>query len=252
MELSVIIIKKMIKTEKFCKEIDGNKILSDIDFQMEKGEFVAVMGPSGCGKSTFLYCISGMDNATSGKIDFNGKNICKLSEKEIERLRLEYMGFIFQRTNFLKNLSVEENIMFPAIYLKKEKRENIKERCKMLMEKTGISEIAERDIRNVSGGQLQRSAICRALINKPAVIFADEPTGALNSKATEEVMDIFTNIHKEGTSILVVTHDSGVAAKADKVVFMKDGRIYSELVLKDGDITQRQRKVRDIMNKIEI
>lgn len=221
----------MIKVEGLCKEFEENEILKDINLKIEKGEFVAVMGQSGCGKSTLLYNISGMDCATNGKIYFDGKELSDLSEKEMEALRLNKMGFIFQKTNFLKNLSIEDNIIFPAVQAKQKKRSEIKKDAEAMMEKMDILETEDKDIRKVSGGQLQRAAICRAMMNQPEILFGDEPTGALNSSATKEVMDIINRINAEGTTVMLVTHDAKVAARADRIIYLEDGRIKEELQL---------------------
>lgn len=221
----------MIRVNGISKKFGENEILKNIDFHVKKGEFVAVMGQSGCGKSTLLYSISGMDQSTGGEILFEGQKLSEFSEKEMEKLRLNRMGFIFQKANFLKNLSIEDNIVFPAFQAGKKSREEIVEEAEKLMEQMGILHIAKHDIRKVSGGQLQRAAICRAMINHPAVLFGDEPTGALNSSATREVMDIMNQINRQGTTVLVVTHDAKVAARADQVIYLEDGRIKEALEL---------------------
>ena len=182
--------EKILNIQGICKNFEGNRVLKDVIFQIEKGEFVAVMGQSGCGKSTLLYSISGMDKPTKGEVFFEGRNLSGLSEKETEKLRLNRMGFIFQKANFLKNLSIEDNIVFPAFQAGRKSRKEIVAEAEKLMEQMGILAIADKDIRKVSGGQLQRASICRAMINQPDILFGDEPTGALNSSATKEVMDI--------------------------------------------------------------
>ena len=217
---------KMIQIKNINKAYEDNKILSDIDLKVEEGEFIAIMGHSGCGKSTLLYCMSGMDQPSSGEVVFDGQNILELSEKEMEKVRLKKMGFIFQKTNFLKNLSIEDNIIFPAFQLGDRPRKQVVKEAQEFMAQMGITEIADRDIRKVSGGQLQRAAICRAMMNHPDILLGDEPTGALNSSATKEVMDLLNEINqKEGTTILLVTHDAKVAARADRIIYLEDGVI---------------------------
>lgn len=221
----------MIKTNGIYKKFGETEILKNIDFHVKKGEFVAIMGQSGCGKSTLLYNISGMDKPTDGEVLFEGQKLSNFSEKEMERIRLTKMGFIFQKANFLKNLSIEDNIVFPAFQAGKYSRaESVKE-AENLMDRMGILEIAKHDIRKVSGGQLQRAAICRAMINHPAILFGDEPTGALNSSATREIMDIINQINEQGTTVLLVTHDAKVAARADRVIYLEDGSIKDVLDL---------------------
>lgn len=221
----------MIRVSGLCKKYGDNDILKDIDFHIGKGEFTAIMGQSGCGKSTLLYCVSGMDQPTAGEVYFEGQKLSAFSEKEMERLRLERMGFIFQKANFLKNLSIEDNIVFPAFQVGEISRGEIVKEAETLMEQMGIRQIADHDIRKVSGGQLQRAAICRAMINHPAILLGDEPTGALNSSATKEVMDILNEINSRGTTVLLVTHDAKVAARADRVIYLEDGRVKENLEL---------------------
>ena len=221
----------MIRVSGLCKKYGDIDILKDIDFHIGKGEFTVIMGQSGCGKSTLLYCVSGMDQPTAGEVYFEGQKLSAFSEKEMERLRLERMGFIFQKANFLKNLSIEDNIVFPAFQAGEISRGEIVKEAETLMEQMGIRQIADHDIRKVSGGQLQRAAICRAMINHPAILLGDEPTGALNSSATKEVMDILNEINSRGTTVLLVTHDAKVAARADRVIYLEDGRVKENLEL---------------------
>jgi ABC transporter, ATP-binding protein len=234
----------MLIVKNLHKKFGNNEVLRGIDFEMKKGEFVAVMGPSGCGKSTFLYCISGMDTVSEGEVYFDTEPMAKLKEKEMSKIRLEKMGFIFQKVDFLKNLSIEDNIVFPALELRKYSNEMIYASAQKLMDRMGIGGIAKNDVREASGGQLQRAAICRAIINQPGIIFGDEPTGALNQKTGAEVMDLLLEINKEGTAVLLVTHDPKVAARADRVLFMRDGLIEKNMVFeKDENIEERNAKV---------
>jgi len=227
---------------------NSQQILRDIDLKIRQGEFVSVMGPSGSGKSTLLYNISGMDRVTSGSVEFCGKEMSKMDEDKLSELRLSMMGFIFQQSNLLKNLSIFDNIILAAYLKKGESRRTINERAMKLMEQTGIAELSDNDITQASGGQLQRAAICRALINNPKIVFGDEPTGALNSKATSEVMDILADINRSGTTILLVTHDAKVAARTERVLFMTDGVIVGEKQLgkyrsENGDIRTRENQL---------
>lgn len=210
---------------------DKQHVLKDINLEIKEGEFISVMGPSGSGKSTLLYTISGMDKMTSGSVVFKNREISSSSEEELSKLRLHKMGFIFQQSNLLKNLNIFDNIILSAYLAKNESRKKINKRASELMRKTGISELSNHDITQVSGGQLQRVSICRALINNPDIVFGDEPTGALNSKATHEIMDILADINRSGTTIMLVTHDAKVAAKTERVLFMMDGSIAAEMYL---------------------
>lgn len=243
----------MIKINGVCKKFGENEILKNIDFQIKKGEFVAVMGQSGCGKSTLLYSISGMDKPTSGEVVFEGQKLSGFSEKEMEKLRLSRMGFIFQKANFLKNLSIEDNIVFPAFQAGKRSRVEIEKEAEKRMEQMGILHIAKHDIRKVSGGQLQRAAICRAMINHPAVLFGDEPTGALNSSATREVMDIINQINRQGTTVLLVTHDAKVAARAERIIYLEDGSVKEALELGrflENEVADREEKLKEWLEKM--
>lgn len=243
----------ILEAKGICKSFEGSEVLRDISFQVEKGEFVAVMGQSGCGKSTLLYSLSGMDSPTGGEVVFEGQRLTDLPEKEMEKLRLIRMGFIFQRANFLKNLSIEDNIIFPAFQAGEKSRQKIVKEAEELMERMGIMSVADHDIRKVSGGQLQRAAICRAMINHPAILFGDEPTGALNSSATKEVMDILEKIHQTGTTILLVTHDAKVAARAERVIYLEDGRIRDEYrpgSLEDAKEGKREKTLDDWLAKM--
>lgn len=225
---------KKIEVKGLCKSFDGDSVLKDISFQIESGEFVAVMGQSGCGKSTLLYSVSGMDRPTKGHIFFDNREISVLSDMEMQKFRLERMGFIFQKPNFIKNLSIADNIVFPAFQLGKRSRKEIVCDAENLMKKMGIISVADHDIRKVSGGQLQRAAICRAMINRPDILFGDEPTGALDSSSTKEVMDILEEINFGGTTILLVTHDAKVASRADRIIYLEDGKIKDEFRQKKG------------------
>lgn len=231
----------LLEVKDICKTyvIDKrqNNVLRNVEFVVNDGEMVAIMGPSGSGKSTLLYSVSGMDNPTSGTVIFDGTDITKLKDKDLAELRLNEMGFIFQQMYMMKNLTILDNIVLPAIQSKKikETRKEKMKRGEELMHKLGIIEVADNDINEVSGGQLQRAAICRSMINKPKLLFADEPTGALNRTAANEVMDELVKLNKEGTTIMMVTHDSKVAAKCSRILYIVDGNIKGEY---DNDNTE--------------
>ena len=205
-------------------------VLNQVNIHINEGQFVSIMGPSGSGKSTLLYAISGMAVIDSGTVSFNHQQLNHLSEKQLADIRREQMGFVFQQPTLLKNLSLIDNIILPSLGNKKQ-TDKLTKRAKELMKKVGIQNLEERKITQVSGGQLQRAGICRALMSQPSVIFGDEPTGALNSKAAQEIMDIFLKINQEGTTIVIVTHDAKVAAQSEQVYFMEDGQITDELSL---------------------
>lgn len=227
-------MKTILKVNDLCKTYIVNKrqnnVLKNVNFEVNEGEMVAIMGPSGSGKSTLLYTVSGMDKLTAGTVEFCGQDISKLDDNKLAELRLDDMGFIFQQMYMLKNLSVLDNIILPACKSNKTKETNaqIAQRGLKLMKKLGIEDVAGNDINEVSGGQLQRACICRSMINNPSMIFADEPTGALNRSSSDEVMDELTKLNKEGTTIMLVTHDAKVAAKCTRVLFIVDGNIKGE------------------------
>lgn len=243
--MNILEVKDLCKT--YIVNGRQNNVLKNVNFNISEGEMVAVMGPSGSGKSTLLYTASGMDGVTAGTVNFCNKNITKMKEKELSDLRLDEMGFIFQQMHMLKNLSIVDNIILPAVQStkNKENRKEILQRGHDLMHKLGIIEIADNDINEASGGQLQRACICRSMINNPKIIFADEPTGALNRTSSDEVMDELTKLNDNGTTIMLVTHDVKVAAKCTRVIYIVDGNIKGEYNLgkckNDSQIRERER-----------
>ncbi len=244
----------MIKTEALTKDYGNGNVLTNINLEIKKGEFTAVMGQSGCGKSTLLYCISGMDKPTSGRVIFEGTDMSGLPDKKMQELRLKRMGFVFQKTGFLKNLNIMDNILYPAFQLGERSRKEIVDEASELMAQMGINHVADHDIRKVSGGQLQRAAICRAMINHPDILFGDELTGALNSSSTQEVVSIIEQINKKGTTVLLVTHDANVALHAGRIIYLQDGRIMDELVLSEynpENTAQRNEKMKNWLGKMK-
>ena len=243
-------MEKVLQVKDLCKTYiikkNSNNVLRNINFELGKGEFVTVMGPSGSGKSTLLYTVSGMDKMTSGRVEFNGRDISSLNRKELSKLRLTEMGFIFQQMYMMKKLCVFDNIVLPA-YQSGMSRSEANKRAEALMRRLDIIETAEHEVNEVSGGQLQRACLCRALINEPKVIFADEPTGALNSKAAADVMKELIAANREGTSIMMVTHSVKVAAMSDKVLYLIDGDIQGEIELgklgSDAELVERERRL---------
>lgn len=245
-------MKTILEVKDLCKTYIVNKrqnnVLRNISFTVNEGEMVAVMGPSGSGKSTLLYTVSGMDKMTAGEVYFCGRNMASLNENELAKMRLDDMGFIFQQMYMMKNLSVLDNIILPAVKSDKikESRKETVQRGQDLMRKLGIIETMDNDINEVSGGQLQRACICRSMINDPQMMFADEPTGALNRTSSEEVMNELTKLNNDGTTIMLVTHDAKVAAKCTRVLFIVDGNIKGEYNI-NRDLTLRDRE-RDLNN----
>lgn len=233
-------MSKVLEVKDLCKTYVVDKrqvnVLRNVSFTVDEGEMVAIMGPSASGKSTLLYSVSGMDNATSGTVLFDGKDITKMKKNELSDMRLDEMGFIFQQMFMMKNLTILDNVLLPGFQSKKLQRskKEVTQFGEELMRKMGIIEAADHDINEVSGGQLQRACICRSLINKPRLLFADEPTGALNRASSNEVMAELTRINQEGTTIMMVTHDAKVAAKCSRVLYIVDGNIKGEFYSEEG------------------
>ena len=244
----------VLEVSNLCKTYIVNKrqnnVLKNVNFAVQEGEMVAVMGPSGSGKSTLLYTVSGMDDLTAGEVLFGGKSLAAMKQKELAILRLNEMGFIFQQMYMLKNLTVLDNIILPACQSKKvkESRRETVLRGQELMRKLGIIDVADHDINEVSGGQLQRACICRSMMNRPRMIFADEPTGALNRTSSYEVMEELSKINKEGTTIMLVTHDVKVAAKCTRVLYLVDGNINGEYNLDKVDSSLQLRDRERVLN----
>ncbi|RQN10322.1 ABC transporter ATP-binding protein [Clostridium butyricum] len=204
------------------------KVLKDLNFSVEKGDFISIMGPSGCGKSTLLYLLGGLDDKTSGSIIINGKDISKLKEHEKAQMKRKDVGFVFQFHNLVPNLSVEDNILLP-ILLDGRKVKNYKEELKTILDLIELSNKRKSTPRELSGGQQQRVAIARALLFQPEIILADEPIGNLDSKNGIKIMELFRNINKEyGKTIIQVTHSEASAQYGDLIINLKDGVIMSE------------------------
>ena len=248
----------ILESKELCKTyiVNGysNNVLQNVDFKLAEGEFTAIMGPSGSGKSTLLYTLSGMDKMTSGTVIFDGEDMAKMNHRQLTALRLHKMGFVFQQMYMLKKLCILDNIVLPGYQAGKDSREDINDRARKLMHNLGIDDIATNEICEVSGGQLQRACLCRALINSPRILFADEPTGALNSKASAEVMNEMRKANAEGTTILMVTHSEKAAASSDRVVFLVDGNIRGELILgkqkDESETAARERKLKNWLDEM--
>lgn len=224
----------IIKTEKVCKSFvtDGevNNVIKNLDLEIYEKDFTVIMGSSGSGKSTLLYLLSGMDKVTSGDVYLKSRNITHCKENELASVRKNNIGFVFQGMNLVPDLTVRENVMSPS-YKSKIRKSKLQERVDQLLEQMELKEHENKFPNQLSGGQKQRTAICRGLMNEPEVLFADEPTGALNSSTGEHVLDTFTKVNENGQSIVMVTHDLKAAVRGNRVVFIKDGRIDGELEL---------------------
>ncbi|KIL73207.1 ABC transporter ATP-binding protein [Bacillus badius] len=237
-------------TKSFGEREEQRNVLDELSIEINEGEFVAIMGASGSGKSTLMFALSGMDEVNSGKVVFGDRDLSAMGENELSDIRRTKMGFVFQQPIMLKNLNIIDNIILPMMRDNRKNVASISDKARALMKRVGIGELEEHDITQVSGGQLQRAGICRALINNPKIIFGDEPTGALNSKSAQEIMNIFSEINEEGTTVLLVTHDAKVAARTERVMFMRDGKIVSELKLSKYDGTNMDTRIEKVTRKM--
>jgi putative ABC transport system ATP-binding protein len=237
--MNALEVRSLRKTyESFEAEGAPARALRGVDMTLETGEFVAVMGPSGCGKSTLLNLVAGLDTPSEGEILVAGESLAGKNENDLARMRRKHIGIVFQFFNLLEGMSVLENVTLPAI-VAGSTRKQAETRARDLLDLLGLSDKAGKAPGVLSGGQRQRLAIARALANQPTLVLADEPTGALDSAGGEEVMELFRRLHKDGQTILLVTHDDGVAAAADRIVQMRDGRIVDSQT-PEGGAAERQ------------
>lgn len=238
---------KKIYTSRF----KTNKVeaLSDISFSADQGEYIAIMGESGSGKTTLLNILAALDTPTSGKILLEGNDVSKIKEKDMAVYRRNNLGYVFQDFNLLNTFSIKDNIFLPLV-LQKVPYKEIENRITPIARLLGIEEILNKYPYEVSGGQKQRAAIARAIITNPKLILADEPTGALDSKTTNEILDLFESINKQGQTIIMVTHSTLAASYASRVLFIRDGRIFNQLY--KGDMTNEQmyKKISDTLTML--
>lgn len=227
--------KEIIKTEKLCKTFSNGGIqqhvLKNLDISLIEGDFTIIMGSSGSGKSTLLYAMSGMDKPTLGEINFAGENLAKLNNDQLAIFRRNNCGFVFQQIYLLDNMSVLDNVLAIGLLVNKNKRETV-QKAKELFIQVGIDENAwSKFPTQLSGGEAQRVGIVRALINSPRILFADEPTGALNSASSDSVLEVLTNVNRNGQSIVMVTHDIKTALRGNRILYLRDGVICGDLQL---------------------
>lgn len=248
----------VLSAKKLCKSFAHNggqvHILSHIDFDLYEGDFTVIMGASGSGKSTLLYALSGMDRATAGEVIYNGNDIVKMRENELAKLRYTDFGFIFQQMHLVSNLTLFENVAVPGYLNKSKPAAEVRKRTEKLLEQMSVSHIKSHLPTQVSGGEQQRCAIARAVINSPRVLFADEPTGALNRKNTTDVLDLLTELNRDGQSVLMVTHDMRAALRADRILYIADGKIIGELTLptySQSDERSRETQVNAWLTSLE-
>lgn len=222
---NVIKIRNIIRDFKLGQEIVN--VLKGIDLDIERGEYVAIMGPSGSGKSTLMNIIGCLDTATAGTYILNGKDVSKMSDDELAEIRNKEIGFVFQTFNLLPRTTALDNVALPMVYAGFSKSERTKRAVEVLND-VGLSDRMDHKPNQLSGGQRQRVAVGRALINKPSIILADEPTGNLDSKTSLEILNLFEDIHKAGNTVIVVTHEEDVAARAKRIIRLIDGMISSD------------------------
>ena len=245
--LQVECLKKIYTTR-----FGGNQVqaLSDVSFSVETGEYVAIMGESGSGKTTLLNILAALDQPTSGKVFLDGKDLTMVKEREIAAFRRDNLGFVFQDFNLLDTFSLKDNIFLPLVLAGKSPKE-MELRLNPIAEQLGITHLLEKYPYEVSGGQKQRAAVARALISKPKLILADEPTGALDSKAAQELLRLFSSVNHDGQTILMVTHSVKAASSANRVMFIKDGEVFHQLYR--GNLTDEQmyQKISDTLTVLE-
>ena len=226
--MALLEVKNLKKV--YTTRFGGNQVqaLSNVSFSVEEGEYVAIMGESGSGKTTLLNILASLDKPTSGEVLLEGKNLTKIKDKDISAFRREHLGFVFQDFNLLDTFSVQDNIFLPLVLSGKPYPE-MKRRLDPLAKLLGITELQGKYPYEISGGQKQRAAVARALITQPRLVLADEPTGALDSKAATQLLRLFSDINRQGQTILMVTHSTQAASHAGRVLFIKDGEVFHQL-----------------------
>ncbi len=245
--------KVLIKGKGICKSFSGVQVLDHVDIDIFEGDFTVIMGASGAGKSTLLYALSGMDDITGGDVEFKEKKISNLQENKMAQLRAEEFGFVFQQTHLVSNLTLLENVAVAGYACRTKNIKNVRERAVQILSQMHVNRAKERLPHQVSGGEAQRAAIARAVINHPALIFADEPTGALNKANSEEVLELMTELNRNGQSILMVTHDIRSAVHGNRILYLEDGKILEELDLNvygEDDRKTRETKVSDWLSSL--
>lgn len=235
----------------YTTRFGGNQVeaLKDVNFSVEQGEYVAIMGESGSGKSTLLNILAALDKPTEGKVFLKEKDLSKVKEKEMAAFRRNNLGFVFQDFNLLDTFSLKDNIFLPLV-LSGTSHKEMERRLLPLADKLGIKNLLEKYPYEVSGGQKQRAAVARAVITQPQLLLADEPTGALDSKAAKELLKLFTSLNQDGQTILMVTHSVKAASTAGRVLFIKDGRVFHQIYKGNLSEAQMYQKISDAMTAI--
>ena len=232
--LEVKNLKKIYTTRFGASQVQA---LSDVSFSVEKGEYVAIMGESGSGKTTLLNILAALDKPSGGTVLLNGRDIKGIKDKEMAAFRRKNLGFVFQEFNLLDTFSIEDNIYLPLV-LAGEKYGQMREKLDQIVGRLGLAELLKKYPYEVSGGQKQRAAVARALITRPQLILADEPTGALDSRSSDELMKLFSRVNREGQTILMVTHSVKAASSAGRVLFIRDGQVYHQIYR--GNLTDEE------------
>ena len=246
----------ILSTDKLCKTFSAGglqqHVLKNLDVKIHEGDFTVIMGPSGAGKSTLLYALSGMDKPTMGQVSFSGRGISGYSNDKLAVFRRDNCGFVFQQTYLLDNMSILDNILACGLLVSKNRKEVVS-RAKKLLERLNLDEtIWHKFPSQVSGGEGQRAGIARALINSPQIVFADEPTGALNSANGKAVLDALTEVNRQGQSVVMVTHDIQSARRGNRILYISDGVISGECTLTEykSDDTERNAKLKDFLSEM--
>jgi len=245
--LTVEHLKKVYSTRFGGAKVEA---LKDVNFTVEKGEYVAIMGESGSGKTTLLNILASLDKPTSGRVLLDGKETSHIKESELAEFRRDHLGFVFQEFNLLDTFSLEDNIFLPMVLARKSYQE-MSGKLAPIAKKLGISELLKKYPYEISGGQKQRVAVARALMNDPQILLADEPTGALDSKATDELLNLFSEINREGQTILMVTHSVKAASRAGRVLFIKDGEVFHQIYRGDCNNEQLYQKISDTLTLLQ-
>ncbi|MBO4747651.1 MAG: ABC transporter ATP-binding protein [Clostridiales bacterium] len=247
--MSMLVVKNVKKV--YTTRFGGNKVtaLQNVNLTVERGEFVAIMGESGSGKTTLLNIIATLDKPTEGEIELDGTSMQSMKEKHLAKFRRDRLGFVFQEFNLLDNFSVRDNIYLPLVLAGCSPAE-METRIRPIADKLGITELLEKFPYEISGGQKQRVAVARAIITEPEMVLADEPTGALDSRSTDELLQQFSNINKDGQTILMVTHSIKAASTAGRVLFIKDGIVYHQIYRGDETNSEFYRKISDSLTAL--
>lgn len=247
----------LLSAKGLCKQFSNGtgeeQVLKNIDVDIYAGDFTVIMGSSGAGKSTLLYALSGMDSITDGKVLYKGREISRYKERQMAALRSHEFGFVFQQTHLVSSLSLYENVAVAGFLDSGQSTETVRQKADELLKQMHVEKAKDRFPSEVSGGEAQRAAIARAMINQPGLLFADEPTGALNKRNTDDVLNLLTGLSENGQSILMVTHDIRAAIRGTRILYLEDGKILDEMMLsvyRKNDAKDREKKLSDWLSTL--